>query len=389
MRKLNYGIGFVAILSQIIIAIYYHCGKISNINTILIVSAVITAIAFLVVNSWHNWFRGVLIALCSIIIMFGVGKFAIMCGYVGTYTIAQTNNLIQINNIQSEKNFTKIMSYDGDDYYVDNGYTYVYKITPNGLFSSIEAHSIMIDTDAEKVFKNMLGEFYEVNNNDYFSNIGNVRVSIALVKGTMDNSCFLKMITDTNKVFYSYLTLDNPSQLIQDMNIAQETINIGSIQLIITKPSKIIDGTVDANGNLEYVDGKQYIITSGTKTLLSDLTLISFDENNGYYNRINYYLYKDYFAEIDKYSEELKKLTPETDEYKEMEKYINNIKAMISSYTCDLCYELVQPERTVRLYRAFIKNEELATAPNMTIVEIEYDDYYLYALTDITLDELK
>jgi hypothetical protein len=247
----------------------------------------------------------------------------------------------------------------------------------------------MIDTDAEKVFKNMLGEFYEVNNNDHFSNIGNVRVSIALVKGTMDNSCFLKMITDTNKVFYSYLSLDNPSQLIHDMNIAQETINIGSIQLIITKPSKIIDGTVDANGNLEYVDGKQYIITSGTKTLLSDLTLISFDKNNGYYNRINYYLYKDYFAEIDKYSEELKKLTPETDEYKEMEKYINNIKAMISSYTCDLCYELVQPERTVRLYRAFIKNEELATAPNMTIVEIEYDDYYLYALTDITLDELK
>lgn len=389
MRKLNYGVGFIAILSQIIIAIYYHCGKISNINTVLIISAIITAIVFLVVNSWHNWFRGVLIALCSIIIMFGVGKFAIMCGYVGTYTIAQTNNLIQINNIQSEKNFTKIMSYDGDDYYVDNGYTYVYKITPNGLLSSIEAHSIMIDTDAEKVFKNMLGEFYEVNNNDHFSNIGNVRVSIALVKGTMDNSCFLKMITDTNKVFYSYLSLDNPSQLIQDMNIAQETINIGSIQLIITKPSKIIDGTVDVNGNLEYVDGKQYIITSGTKTLLSDLTLISFDENNGYYNRINYYLYKDYFAEIDKYSEELKKLTPETDEYKEMEKYINNIKAMISSYTCDLCYELVQPERTVRLYRAFIKNEELATAPNMTIVEIEYDDYYLYALTDITLDELK
>lgn len=389
MRKLNYGVGFIAILSQIIIAIFYHCGKISNINTVLIISAIITAIVFLVVNSWHNWFRGVLIALCSIIIMFGVGKFAIMCGYVGTYTIAQTNNLIQINNIQSEKNFTKIMSYDGDDYYVDNGYTYVYKITPNGLLSSIEAHSIMIDTDAEKVFKNMLGEFYEVNNNDHFSNIGNVRVSIALVKGTMDNSCFLKMITDTNKVFYSYLSLDNPSQLIQDMNIAQETINIGSIQLIITKPSKIIDGTVDANGNLEYVDGKQYIITSGTKTLLSDLTLISFDENNGYYNRINYYLYKDYFAEIDKYSEELKKLTPETDEYKEMEKYINNIKAMISSYTCDLCYELVQPERTVRLYRAFIKNEELATAPNMTIVEIEYDDYYLYALTDITLDELK
>ena len=68
----------------------------------------------------------------------------------------------------------------------------------------------------------------------------------------------------------------------------------------------------------------QYIITSGTKTLLSDLTLISFDENNGYYNRINYYLYKDYFAEIDKYSEELKNLTPETDEYKEMEKYTNN-----------------------------------------------------------------
>jgi hypothetical protein len=54
-----------------------------------------------------------------------------------------------------------------------------------------------------------------------------------------------------------------------------------------------------------------------------------------------------------------------------------------------LCYELVQPERTVRLYRAFIKDGELATVPNMNIIEIEYDDYYLYALTDITLDELK
>lgn len=389
MKKLNYCIGALAIFAQIIIAICYHCGTISNINTTLIVSAIITGIIFLVVNSWHNWFYGLLIALCSLLIVFGVGKFAIMCGYVGTYTVAQTNNLIEINKIQSENNFIKIMSYDGDDYYVDDGYTYVYKITPNGLFSSIEAHSIMIDTDAENVFKNMLGEFYEVNNNDVFSNIGNVRVSIALVKGTLDNSCFLKMITNTNKVFYSYLTLDNPSKLIQDMNIAQETISIGNVQLVITKPSKIIDGTVDDSGNLEYVDGKQYIITSGDKTLLSDLTLISFDENNGYYNRINYYLYKDYFAEIDKYSEELKSLTPETEEYKEMEKYINNIKAMISSYTCDLCYELVQPERTVRLYRAFIKDGELATVPNMNIIEIEYDDYYLYALTNITLDELK
>lgn len=389
MKKINYCIGIFAVLSQIVIAILYHCGKVTNIQMTLVISAIITAIVFLVANSWNNWFKGALIAILSLAITFGFGTFATMCGYVGTYAVTQTNNLIQINKITEEKDFIKVMSYDGKDYYVDTGYTYLYEIERAGLLSSIEAHTIMIDSSAENIFNDMFGEFYEVNNNDAFSNIGNVKVSIAFVKQNLDNSCFIKLINNKNKVFYSYLTLDNPSKLIQDMNIAKDVIEIGQVDIIITKPSKIIDGTTSDDNALDYIDGQQYILTVGKQTILSEITLIAFEQDNGYYNRLNYYLYKSYFEEIEKYQNELEKLNKDTQEYKDMESYIQNIQNMISSYTCDLCYELVQPQRTVRLYRAFIKSGELESVPNMTVIEIEYDDYYLYALTEITLDELK
>ena len=375
MKKLNYFIGIASIIAQFIIAIMYHVGRIDNVNLAILITALFTGIAFVIANSINNWFKGVTIAILAFVVAFGLGKFAIMCGYVGTYTIAQTNNLIQIDKISKEENFKKIMSYDGKDYYVDSGYTYLYSIEQKGLFSSIEANAIMIDTDAESVFNGRFGEFYEVNNNDYFSNIDTVRVSIALVKEASDSSVFIKLINEDHKVFYSYLVVNNPSQLLSNIGVIQSKIQIGAVELFITKPSKIIDGTVDANGELNYVDGKQYIITAGNRLYLSELSVVTFEEDGGYYNRINYYIYKEQFAEIEKYKAELDKLNPDTDEYKEIEKYVNSLESSMSSYSCELCYEVVQPER------AFIKNGYLETVPNLNIIEIEYETHFVYATT--------
>jgi hypothetical protein len=389
MQKLNYFIGIISVIAQSVISIMYHFGRIDNANTAILIVAIFTGVAFIIANSINNWFKGVTIAILAFIITFGFGKFAIMCGYVGTYTVAQTNNLIQINNISKEEDFKKIMSYNGKDYYVDNGYTYLYSIERNGLFSSIEANSIMIDVDAESIFNGRFGEFYEINNNEYFSNIDNVRVAIALIKDSSDNSVFIKLINEDHKVFYSYLVIDHPSELLNNIGVIQSTIQVGAVELLITKPSKIIDGTVDTNGELNYVDGKQYIITAGTRMYLSELSVVTFEEDGGYYNRINYYIYKEYFNEIEKYQTELDKLNPDTDEYKEIKSYIENLEKSMSSYSCELCYEIVQPDRTVRIYRAFIKDGQLEIVPNLNIIEIEYETHFVFATTEITLDELK
>ena len=51
-----------------------------------------------------------------------------MLGYTGTYFVAQSNNLSEIHKIKNNENFTHVMSYNDKDYYVDDGYTYLYVI---------------------------------------------------------------------------------------------------------------------------------------------------------------------------------------------------------------------------------------------------------------------
>lgn len=388
-KKINIGIFVAGFLVQTIGAIFYHIGNIEKIDTYILIVAIITAILFLIANSISNWFKGLLTAILAFALLFGVGKFSVMLGYTGTYAIAQSNNLSEIHKIKTNENFTHVMTYNNQDYYVDSGYTYLYVIENNGLLSSVSANTIMIGSDAEESFDGFMGEFYEINNNDHFSNITNVKVAIALVKNNRDDSVFVKLINNDKKVFYSYLNVDNSIALLSDMNIVQETIPVGSINLVLTKPTKIIDGTVSGDGDLNYKNGKQYLITAGDKLFLSDVNVLSFDKDNGYWSRLNYYLYREYFAEIEKSKAELDKMDPETEDYKELKKYIESLENSMNTYSVELCYEVIQPDKTIRLYRAFIKEEQLESVPDMKVVEIDYGENFVYAMTDISLDELK
>lgn len=388
-KKINIGIFVAGFLAQAIGAILYHLGKIENIDTYILIISIITAMLFLIANSISNWFRGLLTAILTFTLLFGVGKFSVMLGYTGTYAIAQSNNLSEIHKIKTNENFIHVMTYNNQDYYVDNGYTYLYVIENNGLLSSVSANTIMIGSDAEESFNGFMGEFYEINNNDHFSNITNIKVAIALVKNNRDDSVFVKLINNDKKVFYSYLNVDDSIALLSDMNIVQETIPVGSVNLVLTKPTKIIDGTVSGDGELDYKNGKQYLITAGDKLFLSDVNVLSFDKDNGYWSRLNYYLYREYFAEIEKSKAELDKMDPETEDYKELKKYIESLENSMNTYSVELCYEVIQPDKTIRLYRAFIKEEQLESVPDMTVVEIDYGENFVYAMTDITLDELK
>lgn len=388
-KKINIGIFVAGFLAQAIGAILYHLGKIENIDTYILIISIITAMLFLIANSISNWFKGLLTAMLAFALLFGVGKFSVMLGYTGTYAIAQSNNLSEIHKIKTNENFIHVMTYNNQDYYVDNGYTYLYVIENNGLLSSVSANTIMIGSDAEESFDGFMGEFYEINNNDHFSNITNVKVAIALVKNNRDDSVFVKLINNDKKVFYSYLNIDDSIALLSDMNIVQETIPVGNVNLVLTKPTKIIDGTISGEGDIDYKNGKQYLITAGDKLFLSDVNVLSFDKDNGYWSRLNYYLYREYFAEIEKSKAELDKMDPETEDYKELKKYIESLENSMNTYSVELCYEVIQPDKTIRLYRAFIKEEQLESVPDMTVVEIDYGENFVYAMTDITLDELK
>ena len=388
-KKLNIGIIMAGLVAQFVGAVLYHLGKIANIDTYILVTAIITALLFLIANSLHNWFKGTVLAVLTLALLFGVGKFSVMLGYTGTYFVAQSNNLSEIHKIKNNENFTHVMSYNDKDYYVDNGYTYLYVIENNGLLSSISANSIMIGSDAEESFKGFMGEFYEVNNNEHFSNITNIKVAIALVKNARDDSVFIKLINADKKVFYSYLTIDDTVSLLTDMNIVQETIPVGSLNLVLTKPTKIIDGTTTSDGDLSYENGKQYLITAGSKLFLSDVSVLSFEKDNGFWSRVNYYMYREYFAEIEKSKAELDKMDPETEDYKELQSYIESLENSMDTYSVELCYEVIKPDKTIRIYRSFIKKEQLESVPDMTVIEIDYGENFVYAMTDISLDELK
>jgi hypothetical protein len=337
----------------------------------------------------NNWKKSFLLLIVSFIISFGLGKLAVMGGYAGTYIITQTNNLIQINKIINNDTHKYIMSYNGKDYYVDKDYTYLYEIEQNGLTSSIAANSIVIDTDAEASLSNYFSEFYIIYNNEKFSVDPNVQIAISLPKNLQDNSIFVKIINEEKKVFYSYITLDVYTQIAMDMNIVSETFDVGNTKIYITKPSKIIDGTTANEENVSYKDGPTYIITSNNKVFLSEMTALVFTEKPGYYERINYFLYKDYMQEIETYKAEMEKMDPSSDDYKKLQEQTELLTSAMVGYYTELCYEISLPEKTIRIYRSYMKEGVLEEVPNMNIIEIEYSDRFVYGTTNLSWDDIK
>ena len=388
MKKVNIALSVLSAIALLVIAIQYHTGHILNIDKTLVIAGLCVGIVFLIANAIQNWKKAFILFAVSFLVAFGIGKFAIMTGYVGTYVYTQATNLIQINKITNSENSNYVFSYDGKQYYIDKDYTYLYEIDRKGFSSTINVSSIMIASEAEASLSEYFGEFYATEGSPAFYIGENIHVTIAFAKNIRDNSVFVKLVNSQKQVFYSYITLDNVSKMAKDLNIIQSEVEIGGTTIYLTKASKIINGTTDTN-ETEYTDGKAYVITSNDKVFLSDTVTISFSGNIGYYDRVNYFLYAEYMAEIDAYKAELAKLPADSDDYKALKEQIQLLEASIVGYYTELCHEVVTPEYTIRLYRSYKKEGTLAEVPDMNVIEIQYADKYVYAMTDISLDDLK
>ena len=388
MKSKNVFLISISVIAQLILALLFHLGKIGNINNAILIASGISAIVILIANCIERWFKGIVIAIMVFVCLIGCGKFCVMSGYVGSYAYAQINNNISINKIVSSEEYHMVMSYDGYDYYVDNGYTYLYKIKKKAFASEVTANTIMIDRDAESVFANVMGEFYSINDGAKFTNINNDKVAISFANNAMDASVFIKLISPDNKVFYSYLTVDNPIQFVTDMNIAEKIYDVGNVHLVLTKYSKIIDGT-DNSDELGYVSGSRYLITVGASMYFSQTSVLEFSEKLGYYDRVNYYIYKDYFSEIEKYENQMNSIDKESEEYKELSGYVTNLKNAIESYSVELCWEKIGTDKTIRLYRTYTPGQVSESVPDITVIEIYENGKYVYANTTLTIDDLK
>lgn len=387
MKAKNSFLITLSVIAQIVLAILFHFNKIDNIDFAILLTAGISALIILTVNCIERWFKGIVVSIIVFCCLIGCGKFATMMGYVGAYSYAQINNNISINKIVKSEDYHKVMTYNGYDYYIDNGYTYFYKIKKKPFTSEVTANTIMIASEAEDMFSNVMGEFYAINDGPIFQDVSVDKLAISFTNNVVDVSVFVKIISPENKVFYTYLTIDDPVKFITDTNIVDKHYNVGSVDLFLTKYSKIINGT-ENDEELNFTQGSRYVISVGTGMYLSSTTMFEFSSDLGYYDRINYYIYKDYFAEIDKYEKQMSTIDPSTEEYKEISGYVENLKAAMESYSVELCWEQIGTDQTIRLYRTYLTSEPIEEVPNITVVEIYENGQYIYATTDLTIDDL-
>ena len=390
MKKYNIAIFITGILTAIITGILYHLNLVGDFNKIIIIIAAIFGLATLSVNCMKNWFKSIIFAVIICLITIGIGKITVITGYVGTYAYTSINNVVQINKIVENESTIHLFSYDGYDYYTDSAYSQMYKIKKNGLFSTIEANAMLIEKDAYETLTDHFGIFYEVNNNTYFSHIEDNKISISAPIGQKDEIVFVKIINKDNKVFYTYLNPEDPSRLFQEMGIVSKIYDMGSTTMLVMKPTKVIDGTVTGDDGVASSETKQYFITITDQKLISSyVTEVKFDGIASYHTRINYYIYKEKFLDIEIYEEAMKSLDKDSDDYKNAEKQLKLLKEQIISYTCELCYEDVHQDYELRLYRVFLPSGALSETPDITIIEIKYGELYWYGETNLTLEELK
>lgn len=389
MKKLNIAIFTTGIATSILLGVLYHINLLPKFDMLILIFGAVFATVILSLNCIKNWFKSIILALTIFLIVVGVGKFTVITGYVGTYTYASINNVIQLNNVVKNESTIYLFSYDGYDYYTDSAYSQMYKIKKNGLFSTIEANTILIEKDVYDTLTNHFGVFYEVNNNTYFSGIEDNKIAISAPIGQKDEIVFMKIINKDKKVFYTYLNPDDPTRMFQELGIVSKMYNLGKTTLLVAKPTKVIDGTT-SDESIESSQTQQYFITvTDQKVISSYAAEVKFDGAALYHTRINYYLYKEAFLDIEIYEEAMKSLEKDSEEYKKAEEQLEELKAKIVSYTCELCYEEVHQDCEIRLYRVFIPTESLSETPDMTIVEIKYGDIYWYGETNLTLDDIR
>jgi hypothetical protein len=390
MKKYNIALLTISVLTAIVIGILYHCNLVGDFNKVIIIIAAVLGLITLSINCMRNWFKSILFAFAICFIVIGIGKLTVITGYVGTYAYTSINNVAQINKIVKNESTIHLFSYDGYDYYTDSAYSQMYKVKQNGLFSTIEANTILIEKDAYETLTDHFGIFYEVNNNTYFSNIEDNKISISAPIGKKDEIIFVKIINKDKKVFYTYINPDDPSRLFQEMGIVSKMYDIGSTTLLVMKPTKVIDGTITGEDGVASSETQQYFISiTDQKLIASYATEVKFDGAASYHTRINYYLYKEAFLDIEIYEEAIKSLEKDSDEYKKAEEQLKLLKEQIVSHTCELCYEDVHQDYELRLYRVFLPSGALTETPDITIVEIKYGELYWYGETNLTLEELK
>ena len=393
-QKKNIILLITAGLTELCIVIMYHFGIINSCWSWIVISAIAWGVIMIAVNALKHFTKALAFGLSVFMIAAGFGQVALLSGYAIAYIDTQARNLRTITTItdgavNDSGTYVKIMTYDGYDYYVDSGYTYMYKIKNNGILSEISAMTIYIASDVEKAFSNSFGEFYTVSGNKRFEDVGPCSISISFVKDSKDTSAFIKLVSKQNKVFYTHFPLDDPSQLVEDLGIAFTTYRVGSAEMSLTGASKIVNGTQAGNNEiLEYENGKQYIVTVTDKTYLSEASAIAFGNEIGYSDRVNYFLYKDEIADIEEYKKALKDLDAETDEYKEVQGYIAALESQMHAMACEMVYESIVQGNSLRMYRIRNYAENLQTVPSITVIEIERADYYIYGYTDLELDDL-
>lgn len=392
--KTNILLIVMASISELVVSLLYHFGVFSSWLKWVLIVAAFWGIVIIATNALTNFGKAFAFGFLMIFILLGMGRLFVTVEYATSYLYTQAQNARTISIIitdskQDASDFHSVMSYDGYDYYVDSGYTYIYKIKQNGLMSEITAFNIYINTDVESVFQDNFGDFYAVDEKSAFSNLGRDTVSISFVKSRSDSSAFMKIVSPQNKVFYTYFPIDNPIQLVADLGIVLERYSIGSTKIILTKASQIINGTQIGNNEiLNYENGKQYVVSTTESVFLSDAMAISFGDDIGYSDRINYFMYSDYILEIEEYKTELNLLDPKSDEAKEISTYITALEAQMPIMACEMVYEDIATNESIRLYRVRDYAETLQTTPSITVIEIEKDGYYIYGYTNLELDDL-
>jgi hypothetical protein len=386
-NKNNLLIIILGSIVEIIVCVLYYFGFMQNVNRAMIIVAAVTAIILLALNCLKKCGAAILLCLLSFLFLIGVGKIGIMTEYGITYTSAMINNTKTVNDIVKSDNYHRVMSYGDKEYYVDNGYTYLYEIEKMRLGYSVVANNIMIREEIENEISLYACEFYSLETVRAFSNMIHDKVAISFINGVADNGVIVKLISTSNKVFYSYIEVEDARSFVESLGISDLLFTIGHSNFYLTKPSKIIDGTVSGE-EADFIDGRQYLLTENGKLSASPITYIEFEEDSTYYNRVNYYIYREYFEQLKKYEDGLATMVPDSEEYKTMASQIESLKASMSSYTCELAYEQISGQSTIRMYRAFIMDGEVTEVPKISIIEIYKDGKYIYAYTDMEIEDL-
>jgi hypothetical protein len=386
-NKKNLFIILFGIVAEIVVCVLYYLGFIQNIDSTTLIVAAIAALALLVMNCLKHCGRAITLCLLSFLLLVGVGKLGVMTEYSVTYANAMINNIKTVNNILESDNYHRVMTYGDKEYYVDNGYTYLYEIEKTKFGYNVAANSITIREDIESQINLYACEFYSLETIQAFSNMTQDKVAISFINGVADNGVIVKMISPSNKVFYSYIEMENTRSFVESLGISDLLFTIGRSNFYLTKPSKIIDGTASGD-EIDFIDGQQYLLTENGKLSASPIVYIEFEEDSTYYNRVNYYIYREYFEQLKEYEDGLATMIPDSEEYKTMASQIESLKNSMSSYTCELAYEQISGQSTIRLYRAFVMDGEVTEVPKISVIEIYKDGKYIYAYTDMEMEDL-